>query len=173
MGANGTQGGGGAVVPKGTNKRRAAWVSVSGADVTQYCCCVCWLVCVWSYSCCSLFFTTGQTLMMMMMKATSCSGTCICRSVIPVGVCITCCLSSAVSVFSVFLQMWWWNSRPQQWQRALCQVGGWIGWNRCVWMECRGTTPICFSFLSFYVFISTPISFFFFVCLKVIFEYVF
>lgn len=54
------------------------------------------------------------------------------------GVWIVWAAETTSNVFSVFHQVWRWNSRLQQWQRALCQVGGCIRWNKCVWMECRG-----------------------------------
>lgn len=81
---------------------------------------------MWSYSCGSVFLISDQTLMMVM-KATSCSGTFVSVCFVSMhkegsiwifwGAVIT------SNVLSTFHQVWWWNSRPQQWQRALCQVG--------------------------------------------------
>lgn len=70
-------------------------------------------------------------------------------------------------VFSVFPQVWWWNRWLQQWQRALCQVGGWIGRNKCVWRGCSGVIimilkllPCCFP-SPFQVFLSVFVVFVF------------
>lgn len=41
-------------------------------------------------------------------------------------------VETSSNVFSVLHQVRWWIGRSQQWQRALCQVGRWTGWNRRV-----------------------------------------